>query len=394
MKKAIFTVLLGGYDRLNPAPQYEGWDAILFTDRKLPDHKGWTAVIVESEDPKRDSRKYKWLSHYFLPDYDMVCHIDANMVLRAEPRPQPIWFRHYKRTSVRQEMDRLIQVRKQDRETLDRQWDTYLASGFQDDIGLFENGFFIRMHTDEINRLHDTVWQIIKKYSHRDQIALPAAIFMTGIHPKNIVTGGNLRTKVNIVPHSQQSTESLPVNVHHITPARGDKNLGRAINELIEFLPDNDWICLRDIDTIPTQHVIFLKQCEDIARAGEFDLVGCMSNRIGLHTQLHNSKISEETDFMEHKRIGLELYEKHGSQVVKTQQTIAGQFMLFSKKVWSEVGKFPEGGIRIRNAFVDHWFSTRVKRKKKKLGVAIGMYIFHDYRLGQGNPKGKIQHLL
>ena len=67
------------------------------------------------------------------------------------------------------------------------------------------------------------------------------------------------------------------IQVHHITPGRSDKNFGRSINQLIENLSDEDWICLRDIDTMPLHHRVFFKQCEDIANSGEFDLVGCMT---------------------------------------------------------------------------------------------------------------------
>ena len=41
------------------------------------------------------------------------------------------------------------------------------------------------------------------------------------------------------------------MKVHHITPGRSDLNYGKSINDIIYSLPDEDWICLRDIDTIP-----------------------------------------------------------------------------------------------------------------------------------------------
>ena len=68
--------------------------------------------------------------------------------------------------------------------------------------------------------------------------------------------------------------------VHHITPGRADLNFGKAINHVIEFLPDDDWVCLRDIDTLPLHHRVFFKQCEDIANSGEWDLVSCKTNII------------------------------------------------------------------------------------------------------------------
>ena len=48
--------------------------------------------------------------------------------------------------------------------------------------------------------------------------------------------------------------------IHYITPGHSDKNYGKAINDTIRHLPDNDWICLRDIDTMPAYHEKFFEQ--------------------------------------------------------------------------------------------------------------------------------------
>jgi hypothetical protein len=77
----------------------------------------------------------------------------------------------------------------------------------------------------------------------------------------------------------------LGIKVHHITPGQSDLNWGEAINDIIWELPDDDWVCLRDIDTMPLHHRVFFKQCEDIANANEFDLVSCMTNRLGVGYQ-------------------------------------------------------------------------------------------------------------
>src|SRR5690606_18096389 len=112
--------------------------------------------------------------------------------------------------------------------------------------------------------------------------------------------------------------------------------------------------------------------CEEIAQKGEYDLVGCMSNRLGLPWQLYKGKISDETDFVRHIEIGKELSEQYGNEVKPINLTIGGLFMLFPKKLWRELGKFPEGGIRLNGKFIDYHFSNKALKKKKRIGVAQG----------------------
>ena len=179
-----------------------------------------------------------------------------------------------------------------------------------------------------------------------------------------------------------------------MTPGRADLNFGKAINEMIEYLPDDDWICLRDIDTLPLHHRVFYKQCEDIANRGDFDLVSCMTNRLGLAHQLHGGKISNDFNIKNHLKIAHERYAKYGSTVEQSPSYIAGVLMLFSKKTWEDCGRFPEGGVQIKGSFIDYLFSRSVKHIGGKTGIAKGMYIFHTYREWADNVRMGYKHLI
>jgi GT2 family glycosyltransferase len=171
----------------------------------------------------------------------------------------------------------------------------------------------------------------------------------------------------------------MACNVHHITPGRSDKNLGKAINDIIRLLPNDDWICLRDIDTYPTYHEKFFDTCESIANKGEFDLVGCLTNRLGLPWQCVKG-MYDETDISKHRHKGIELYNENQDNTSLTPHNIAGIFMLFPKSTWLKVGGFKEGGIRIDGKFIDYHFSKAVQRLGLKTGIANGVYLFHWYR--------------
>lgn len=182
--------------------------------------------------------------------------------------------------------------------------------------------------------------------------------------------------------------------IHHITPGRTDLNFGKSINDLIEFLPDEDWICLRDIDTVPLHHRVFFKQCEDIAKSGEYDLVSCMTNRLGIAYQLHDGKISNNFDINFHLKIAHDRYNKHGSNVSEAPGPIAGLLMLFSKQTWEDVGRFREGGVQVNGSFLDFLFSRHVKKIGGKIGIAKGMYLFHIYREWADNVRFGYDHLI
>jgi len=94
-KKVIYTVVLGGYDEISPAPKFEGWDFVVFTDDLSLNADGWYIINIDGDD-KKECRKYKFLSHVYLSGYDLVCYIDGNVRLIAEPPSHPIWFTHSK----------------------------------------------------------------------------------------------------------------------------------------------------------------------------------------------------------------------------------------------------------------------------------------------------------
>lgn len=271
-----------------------------------------------------------------------------------------------------------------------------MESRFSDKAGLYETNFFVRSNRNEVqNKLMEKVFEIVQEYTSLDKLALPFAMWSTQSRMENIKPQQLQSNYIKVVPHKKQPEDKRNVNVHHITPGRSDKNIGKAINAIIETLPDSDWICLRDIDTLPMYHEKIYKQCEDIASAAEFDLVGCMTNRLGLHYQLVGGRKSNDSDIMNHRKIGVDLYNQHGSNVMPIHQAIGGLFMLFPKSTWLKVGGFPEGGIQINGHFFDYHFCKSVMQQRLRIGIAKGIYLFHYYRFEHGEDTRKaIRHLL
>lgn len=180
----------------------------------------------------------------------------------------------------------------------------------------------------------------------------------------------------------------MTIPIYYFTPARSDKNIGKAINEHVISVPEDAWVCLRDCDTMfltPN----YSKHIEDIVEKYKdtYDVIGCMTNRANMKYQLINGTISEDTDVKNHVNLSLKLEKEKWAEVVQSRTYIAGHFMLFSKKAWNE-HKFEEGKIltikktngKVVIGFFDYWFSNYFY-KKKRVGIATGLYIFHLYRL-------------
>jgi hypothetical protein len=119
----------------------------------------------------------------------------------------------------------------------------------------------------------------------------------------------------------------------------------------------------------------------------DYDLVGCVTNRLASINQLHEKQFSDNPDILHHKAIADQLYEKYCNLVKPFTGVVAGMFLLFPRKTW-EKHLFKENDIRF-----DVHFSRGIMAAGGKIGLAQGLYVFHMYRLGQPNPKRAYQHL-
>jgi hypothetical protein len=393
-KTAVFTVILNDYDTVKPFHRTEGYDYILFTDNEHIKADGWEIRIVEQTDnPKLQSRHIKWISHKYLSEYDTVIYVDSSYQIlhRFDKLMEKHFFggiltsRHANRSSVWQEIDRVKELKFETDDNLEKVLKLFKDNGYKGLNGLWQNGFFIRDHAKETNSFCELLVSLLEGYTHRDQIILPYLSWKTGFKVDSFSYSIILQLLL-LFNHKKKE----PFRVWHIVPGRGDKDLGAAINMQIELIPDNDWICLRDGDTMFLHHN-WPKQIEDIIKehGNNFDLIGCKTNRLGCNWLLHGGKASQDPNVLNHYEIAVDLHNKHYSEVDYLDNTLAGFFMLFPKKTWNKT-RFPEGLFH-QNKFIDFMFSHQVY-KWGRIGLAKGLYIFHFYRFNK-NIKD-ISHLV
>lgn len=170
--------------------------------------------------------------------------------------------------------------------------------------------------------------------------------------------------------------------ISYISPFAPDKNIGLAYNRQVNDC-QSEWVCITD------QDVCFLlnntkQQIHDIALKGEFDLYGCMTNRVSFLHQCYQGKISNDPDIRNHIGIAQELQNKYYGIVEKTTHLFAGFFLLFRKSTWEKVGGFEE-----KSWVFDKKFSNVIPKR----GLMKGVYVWHSYRLLSKSPISDWGHL-
>ena len=412
LQNISFTTNFGDYDNL-PVPYTVGkrWYKVLFTDSDKPQKKGWDKIIVlpKTDRPDLQAKLIKWGIHNYFPQASWFLHYDGNMVIKNQIEPTTIRIAHQKRKTVLEECHACnAQVHRWTPQSINAQYKAMIDDGYPDDNGLFLNGFFCRPNSEIENKIADEVCEILKKYTTRDQIAFPYVLWKNNYsyEKSQIKNIGFFITNVQLIKHKQvkptvrsieQPTTELPplpepkkqIKIYSFTPFASDKNFGKACNDHCELVPnDEDWILLRDCDTtfltpdFPQQIQSIVDKYHD-----KYDVIGCYTNRIGLEYQLYNKTFSEDTNIKNHIEIAKQLHEKYGDEVAPLNKNIAGFFLLFSKKAWKE-HPFEEGLLvskkdydgKVKSGYIDYFFTNYFARKKR-VGIALGLYVFHVYRM-------------
>jgi len=171
------------------------------------------------------------------------------------------------------------------------------------------------------------------------------------------------------------------MKVHIIKPYDLDKDLGRAYNQEMKEIPENDWACLMDLDSMfltPDAGHILHCYAEKYAHAG---LLTCYTNR------LHESAKDQLLDGIVSENLLLDYHMErayHQKRLLfnatPINHEVSGMLMMISKATWSEV-RFKEGGKCLG---VDNEYCWDLMKAGKSIYRMDGLYILHLYRLKNG----------
>lgn len=194
MPTAIYTVITGNYDTIKqPLVLTPGADYFLFTNNPTIQDAGvWKVVHIpslnivgrtERENNILLSRKVKMLPHEYLPEgYEWSLYIDADMLIKGDlnelleilnKETLMAACRHSYCASIREEINDLINKGMVDAKQVEAQWKQYVEWGFEDNLGISENGLLIRRHHDaRVIKLMELWWNEYQQGCLRDQVSL------------------------------------------------------------------------------------------------------------------------------------------------------------------------------------------------------------------------------
>lgn len=409
-KVAVYTVMVGDYeDVVTDQITNDKFDYYIVTDDKdikLPS-KYKLFLVEKSDDPKKYSRKLKLLIHQYLKDYDTYIYLDANYKIITDigrllnhHTKDILIKKHPQRNCIYQEGKRIVELGKDSKQTIETQLNKYKEL-IKPSAGLYENGFFIRNNNEKTNNFYESWYKEIEEHSYRDQISLPYILKTNNQIEYNLINNYHIGGYLRLQPHKKSAKANIkkrtsPIQVHYLTPASSDKNLGKQYNIACENIKnDDDWICLRDGDTMFLTPD-WMSQIEDIIEnyGDKYGLISCYTNRLGLKHQLYQGKISTDFNVYTHLKIAEQLRDQYWDTVIDSPTYTAGLFMLFKKSLHKKI-KFSNGLTTAngKQIFVDADFSQRVLASGYKIGLAKGIYLFHAYRIHQPDMRS-FGHLL
>lgn len=208
--KCFYTAIFGlpnqSVDDLAPIPtKLPGWDYICFTNLHIPPQKGWIIVKVEMEslNPILEAKRYKWMSHKYLGDYDLTVWMDAYIapnpmfselikqwvIEMVEKRTYILHRLHEQRDCIYDECDAVVKFRRDTPERVSKVQEQLKELKFPKHWGLFDTNIIFKMHKNrEIQDICEAVFQQLEATSYRDQLATPIIYYTRGFREYNTQT--------------------------------------------------------------------------------------------------------------------------------------------------------------------------------------------------------------
>lgn len=211
-KIAVVTASIGSKDIQEPPILFDNTDFYAFVDEsKLNIKDSWkrNKFIDFSFDTvyknRRNAKIYKVLPHFFVPDYDYYIWIDSTHYVAMEPikiiddllsDSDIAVFKHPERNCVYEEAEFVKKINYDHHNLIDSVLEFYRNQNYPRNSGLYENPARIQRNTPEIQKMMFSWWEMICKYTSRDQITFPYVLNRYNIKP-TIIPGLSKRVNQN-----------------------------------------------------------------------------------------------------------------------------------------------------------------------------------------------------
>jgi hypothetical protein len=191
--KCFYTAILGKegqeVDSLGKVEHIPGWDYICFTNQKITNTNGWKIQTVSytGKSPSTEAKRYKWLSHQELLEYDLVVWIDG--YITPNPRKEHClkeWIHmmnekqihilhrpHDTRNCIWEECDAVVKAKRDTSEHVGLVKALLKKDSMPRNWGLFDTNILFRFHKNlTVQQLGEEIYTQLYKLSNRDQLAV------------------------------------------------------------------------------------------------------------------------------------------------------------------------------------------------------------------------------
>ena len=198
----IYSAVFGDYDNIiAPKQIHKNTDYVLFTDctdiESIP--KPWNVINVDWLDTvdiqyrnRRSARHFKALPHVYMPQHDVSIWMDMTHDVVMDPYTieekflsdsDIALFKHELRDCVFAEGLAVMKYRFDHSQRVTSQLEYYKAAKYPPGNGLWETPGVIRKNTTQISKVNNLWWEMMCRYSSRDQISLPYILDKHDIKP-------------------------------------------------------------------------------------------------------------------------------------------------------------------------------------------------------------------
>ena len=188
-KACCITSITGDRSKLiDPPFVHSNIDYFAFVDKLHNNIRVWKQKLIhefsniDKWTNRRNAKIYKILPQIFLPNYDYYIWVDSNVCFKQSPidilnknNTDAIFFSHYRYNTVSREIEKVISRKKDDIHVV-KLFEQFLKEKQYNDDCLFELPLFATTAVKEILTFRLLWWELICKFSSRDQLTCPYAL--------------------------------------------------------------------------------------------------------------------------------------------------------------------------------------------------------------------------
>jgi len=168
--------------------------------------------------------------------------------------------------------------------------------------------------------------------------------------------------------------------IYTMMPFAPDMNLGRAYNEAMGLLGEDDWAVFLDHDAIWTTREWYKQIQEAVAKVPDAGIITAIASR-GWQTWQWSNPSPDNHDMAYHRQRGKEKLKVRTLLDVTAASGIAGVVMVISQRAWLAAGGFVDGMY-----CVDHGMHFALAKLGYKVYVHEGLYVYHWRRANGDAP--------